>query len=79
MFMPELLAKEVTPDFLQEKRTELVLTEKYIKWLKKRLVSLKSAQEDREARGLIKYPRLDEAVNLLEKELAKDELKYYFK
>ena len=79
IFMPEFLAKEITPEFLEEKKIELVLTEKYIKWLKKRLMVLESAQKSREGKGIKKDPHLDETVNLLKQELAKDELKYYFK
>ncbi len=79
MFTPELLAREITPDFLQEKKIELVFTEKYIKWLKKRLMLLKSAQLGNEERGIRKDPVLDQAIVILEQELAKDEFKYYFK
>lgn len=76
-FMPDLSAKEITPEFLQEKRMQLIVTEKYVKWLKKRIMLFELAERQREMRGIKKDRSLEETIKLLKEELSKEEPEHY--
>ena len=77
IFMPGFLAKEITPQYLEAKRAELLTTEKYIKWLRSNLMFFEGVQQSTIDKGIRRNPLFDQAIELLKKELDKDEYKYY--